>query len=360
MKDVAAQGPCLSFIVPPMRRPAGGVQVIYQMVQAINEMTAGVRAEVVVMEHIHHVPGWFQAGQVAQRRRWTFRADQDLIVVPEYAVARFVPELRRPGLPYAIFVQNGYVIHKYGARVALEDAYRHADFILAISQDVIDCVACLYPQLPARVLRCSCVLDDLFQLTAQPKRNLICYMPRKLAEHSEFVVAGMRARLGPGWEIQAIDRLPLRDVATLLQQSRLFLAFGDQEGLQLPPLEAAACGNLVLGYHGEGGREYWHPPLFRPVEKGNLLVFIREALQAVDDLDSGGWQPSTVALAALRQSYSAQTQQAHLRTLLEHVQTCFAKRTTGGARTIDLTGVFAARFDAIKAFKRLARRCFGG
>ena len=29
------------------------------------------------------------------------------------------------------------------------------------------------------------------------------------------------------------------------------------EGLGLPPLETAIAGNKVIGYTGEGGKEYW-------------------------------------------------------------------------------------------------------
>ena len=48
-------------------------------------------------------------------------------------------------------------------------------------------------------------------------------------------------------------------VADILRESQVFLSFGHPEGFGLPPAEALACGCLVIGYHGGGGREYFGP-----------------------------------------------------------------------------------------------------
>lgn len=51
------------------------------------------------------------------------------------------------------------------------------------------------------------------------------------------------------------------------------------EGLGLPPIEAALAGNLVLGYTGEGGKEYWHRPLFHEIPHGDLLAFAQKTIE---------------------------------------------------------------------------------
>ena len=58
-----------------------------------------------------------------------------------------------------------------------------------------------------------------------------------------------------------------------LQKSKIFLSFSEFEGFGLPPVEAALCGNLVIGYTGESGKEYWDPPIFDEVFSGDLRTF---------------------------------------------------------------------------------------
>jgi glycosyltransferase involved in cell wall biosynthesis len=48
-------------------------------------------------------------------------------------------------------------------------------------------------------------------------------------------------------------------VAAALAASHLFLAAGFPEGCPLPPLEAMACGCVVVGYAGCGGYDYLRP-----------------------------------------------------------------------------------------------------
>ena len=53
------------------------------------------------------------------------------------------------------------------------------------------------------------------------------------------------------------------------------------EGLGLPPLEAAKEGNKVIGYTGEGGKEYWKEPIFTEVPYGNLDLYVNEILNYI-------------------------------------------------------------------------------
>ena len=51
----------------------------------------------------------------------------------------------------------------------------------------------------------------------------------------------------------------------------------------MPPLEAAISGNKVIGYDGEGGKEYWRKPIFIKVENGNILDFCDKVLKNLND-----------------------------------------------------------------------------
>ena len=46
----------------------------------------------------------------------------------------------------------------------------------------------------------------------------------------------------------------------------------------MPPIEAALAKNIVIGYPGEGGKEYWKKPLFNEIPQGNIIKFFSEIM----------------------------------------------------------------------------------
>mgnify|MGYP003726531753 FL=1 len=75
------------------------------------------------------------------------------------------------------------------------------------------------------------------------------------------------------WKLKPIHNLTQKEVYKYLLKSKIFLAFSKLEGLPLPPVEAAIAGNKVIGYTGEGGKEYWREPLFTEISNGDFLKF---------------------------------------------------------------------------------------
>lgn len=58
------------------------------------------------------------------------------------------------------------------------------------------------------------------------------------------------------YELVIVDGLTEAALAIEYQKSDIFLATGYPEGFGLPPLEAMACGCVVVGFSGGGGLEY--------------------------------------------------------------------------------------------------------
>ena len=75
------------------------------------------------------------------------------------------------------------------------------------------------------------------------------------------------------YRVRAIENLDERGVAECLRESLVFLCLSYHEGFGLPPAEAMACGAIVIGYDGFGGREYILPEFAFPVPAGNVLEF---------------------------------------------------------------------------------------
>jgi glycosyltransferase involved in cell wall biosynthesis len=198
----------------------------------------------------------------------------DVLVIPEV----LGPNLTAiaPGVPKVIFAQNGYVVfHGYPADPrAVVPPYRHADVVatLAISDDTRQLIDYTFPGTRSYRVRWS--LNPAHYRFEENKLRQITYMPRKGAEDGKQVLNTLVSRGSlDGYRIRPIESLDEAGVAACLRESLVFLSLGHHEGLPLPPAEAMACGAIVVGYDGFGGREYLRPEFSFPVSAGNLLEF---------------------------------------------------------------------------------------
>jgi glycosyltransferase involved in cell wall biosynthesis len=109
------------------------------------------------------------------------------------------------------------------------------------------------------------------------------------------------------------------EVATKLGESKIFMSFSELEGLGLPPIEAALAGNLVVGYTGQGGKEYWHAPLFEEIANGDIRGFSQAVLNAIQRLDNGeiDVQQCSDARSRLAQQYHAELERQDLMELTQ-------------------------------------------
>ena len=88
------------------------------------------------------------------------------------------------------------------------------------------------------------------------------------------------------WIFVPIDGLPEKEVAEILKESALFMSFSKAEGLGLPPLEAMACGCIVIGYHGQGGQEFLKEPYAYPINESEIVEFAKTVERIALDYDA--------------------------------------------------------------------------
>lgn len=206
------------------------------------------------------------------------------------------------GVPQVIFNQN-----VYNTIDLLKETPIHASayidnpdlaFVLVVSQDNAEVLNSTFPGIPVQRLRLG-IDSDLFHLPAGTKPQRIAYMPRKRRSDARDVIQRLKTvNALEGWEIVAIDGESEIETARLLRDSKLFLSFSKQEGFGLPPLEALACGCIVVGYHGSGGREYFHPPFAIAVEDGNIAAFATAVEQTLRHLTKNPRSAADLASAA--------------------------------------------------------------
>ena len=249
---------------PDLAQPIGGVKQMHRLAEAL--LAAGREATLIQQSSAFH-PGWFNSSVPAiGLRAWQERTDlapqRDVVVLPE----TFVPELERygPGLPKVVFNQNAaYSFGPDPSKLCLPaqeliNLYRHPSVaqVLSVSQHDEQLLLKGFGLERWRVSRLvNGIETDLFHPSG-PKRRQIAYMPRKNSKDAAVVEALLRAQpWWKGWDLVPIHQQPQAEVARILQQSLVFLAFGHPEGFGLPLAEAMACGCAVVGYSGLGGQE---------------------------------------------------------------------------------------------------------
>jgi glycosyltransferase involved in cell wall biosynthesis len=220
-----------------------------------------------------HVPPDRLFLHLHERPAFALGAD-DVLVVPEM----FGPRLAEigAGSPKVIFNQNAYFTFKGYSTDATRATfpYRAPEVVatLVISEDSRRFIEYAFPE--TRTYRVRWSIDPLRFNPPATKQPRISYMPRRGSSDAAHLLATLAARGAlDGYEIVPIDGLDEDAVVECLRQSLVFLSLGYHEGLPRPPAEAMACGAIVVGYDGFGGREYLLPEVAFPVPAGDLMRF---------------------------------------------------------------------------------------
>jgi hypothetical protein len=323
----------LIFLCHAIKKPIGGVKVIYRHAEILNELLhdLGHSASVMHPNSIFFRINWFKSNVPVRHKffklRWLgkpsfsniegcFDPKKNMLVIPELWVRKFGDQLIRLNIPYVIYVQGGYLISK-GNPEALSLAYSKAKCIMTISDDASRCVSMAFPAAQNNIIRMHCSIDQTLFNAFPDKDNLITYMPRKLSDHSTKVLFFLREHLPKHWKIKPIDGLDERGVAELLKKSKIFMSFSHFEGFGLPPLEAALCGNQVIGYTGQGGKEYWVPEIFEAIESGDVVGFSQAVINKVNYLDGLPKFPiNDEAIHSLMEAYSPKREIDDMKSLI--------------------------------------------
>jgi glycosyltransferase involved in cell wall biosynthesis len=301
-------------LCPDIVVPAGGLRKLYRLVEVLNKNK-------VEAYMLHEHPGfrvnWFQSSapvcaldipwSTVFRRRLLFShkcrlteksvrivgsyrgilSASDVLVLPEIYEDEF--ETVAPGVPRVLFNQGIYnTLQKLQERESIHSPLFDRVFdssvrgTLCVSSDSQNILQNIYPGLP--ILRIHNAISTLLFCPASVKENTITYMPSKNIAHSRAVFAILKAKGNlQGFQIQPIQGMSEKATAETLGRSKIFASFGFPEGFSLPPAEALAAGNLVVGYHGNGGREFFRPGFTRAVEYWDIMGMV-ESIEAYIEL----------------------------------------------------------------------------
>jgi len=109
------------------------------------------------------------------------------------------------------------------------------------------------------------------------KKKKITFMPRKCSDHLVQIINILRQRnTFPGWSYVPLENMSQKELIHEMKSSALFLSTSYLEGFGLPPAEALSSGALVVGYDGEGGKEFFNPPFAHAIPHGNIIEFVKK------------------------------------------------------------------------------------
>ena len=268
----------LAFVCyPDTNSPIGGVKQIYRQVELLVE--AGLEACVLQRQAGFRADWFASSAPVLDLESYIAsgpNADADLIVLPE----TWLPEVPGylPGIPKVIFNQNAYYTFGLEGQCAADtlSLYQHPDIqgVVTVSHDSREL---LVDGCGVAAERCHVVLNGINpQLFYPPELKVrrVVFMGRKHADHiRKALLMGSCRHAWQRYEFRELPSMSHEQIASELREALMFLSCGHPEGFGLPLAEAIACGCLVVGYHGLGGRDFAKPHM-QSVEFGDLMGFV--------------------------------------------------------------------------------------
>ena len=287
------------FVCPDDDQPAGGIRKIYRFVDVLN---VGHRSATVVHSRPRFRCSWFDNQTRITPAKDVRLTTGDLLVIPEIYRGN-IPKIA-PGAPHVVLNQGAYITFTGSSLIpdAWDPVVSPSDTIglVTVSEDSREYLRWCFPDLPVDRIRLG-IDSSLFFPPSEGKRKSLAFMPRRNRQGLVQLlrILGLRGALA-GWELTPIDNVSEAGAARLLRSSAVFLSFSRQEGFGLPSLEAMACGCVVVGHHGGGGREFLRPGISYPIDEGDILQFAR----TVEDV-LATWNGSSTTLESLGQRASA-------------------------------------------------------
>ena len=291
------------YVLPSEKGPAGGIKVSLKHSEIINKLNKKFSSQVIFIKKkksskwknsLHKLitlkqpnkgwkfdqisidknnkSKWFD-NNVIIKENFKFNKKKDFVILPEIFAHLAEDLLIKNNINYAIFVQNGHAIEFTSDHKTLNLAYSKAKFILSVSNHVNRCIKLAFPNNKNKIFIINQSIAP-HELNYKQKSKIITYMPRKLPDHSKLVLFFLKRYLPKKWSIVSLEKMNEKTIFKNLKKSKIFLSFSNLEGFGLPPLEAASLGNIIIGYTGEAGKEYWKSPIFKKINQGDILSFV--------------------------------------------------------------------------------------
>ena len=261
--------------------------------------------------------------RIQTRNDMNFNPQTDFIIIPEIW-AHFASQLLiKKKIKYAIFTLGAYSMNSFYDHNKLSESYDKAEFILTISDDTSNCVKFIFPNCKNKVFKMGLSINDKKFKIPKKKKNLITYIPRALTDHLHILSLFLYKKLPKKWKIEPLHNLDEKELFKKLCSSKIFLSFSYITGLGMPPIEAAMAGNKVIGYTGEGGKDFFKKPIFEDVETGNIKNFSEKIIKKINNFPKNWNSKTRFQRKKLIKKYSTDNEKKLVKKLIYKIQNCF-------------------------------------
>lgn len=285
-----SEKPNIYVLCPDHSIPIGGIKQLYRHVDVLNKN--GFSAFLIHNENGHRCT-WFKNNtKVAYTSEVKINGLNDYLVVPE-TYGQDIADIGK-NVKKVIFNQNCY-------QTFSERCYKNSkgysfdinDFktpyldervvaTMVASDDAKKYLNFVFPKIKVSKVRYG--FDSKIFSYCSNKKRQIAFMARKLREDAIQVVNILKfRRTFKDFDIVAIENKSESEVADILKESLIFLSFNNREGFGMPPVEAMACGCIVIGYSGRGGKEYLKPEFSYPVKDMDIIGFVEEIEKVINE-----------------------------------------------------------------------------
>jgi hypothetical protein len=277
----------IRYLLRAFPQPFGGCQQSRRHVQML--VKAGFDAAIVINDlsdaHFYNI----DVPTILER---DFRITGDQIcVIPEGWHQHFV-KMRDMKAEKICFCQNHHYVHR-GFTENQNFSTFDISTVMCCSRVVANHVERYYGVKDVPVVPCGI---DLPTAMMHRKYLNITFMPRKSGADG-LVIRDIFQRKNPNMAALrwvSVDKRSHADVMNVLANTALFLSLSHREGFGLPPVEAMSHRTLVVGYHGDGGREYATSRNGYWIDDGNLVGCADALADAVRMLQAGSGEVANV------------------------------------------------------------------
>ena len=268
-------------------------------------------------------PSSWNKNKIQIKSDMNFNPNTDFVIIPEIWAHFAYDLLIRQKIKYAIFALGAYSMNSFYDHEKLSKSYSKAEFILTVSDDTSKCVKFIFPNCRNKVFKINLSIDHKKFKIPKKKDNLITFIPRALTDHFHILSLFLFKKLPKKWRIEPLSNLDEKQLFKKLSSSKIFLSFSYITGLGMPPIEAGIAGNKVIGYTGEGGKDFFKKPIFEEIESGNIKHFCEEILNTVNNYPKNWIQKTRFQRKQLIQKYSIINEEKLIKKLINKVYSCY-------------------------------------
>ncbi|WP_300490470.1 glycosyltransferase [Flavobacterium sp.] len=341
------------FICPDTKTPIGGIKQLYRQVDILNRNNFNA---VILHKKRHFRHKWFEnttrleynlplfllIRQGLRTGKTSFL--KSIFTKITLGIQRFIapkldenaifvfPEIFSLGflkikkdIRKVIFNQNCYYSFLYNSIEKLPHEKQYTDqnilATITVSEDSKNYLSFAVPNTTVYRIRIG-IDQSKFHYHPQKKKQ-IAFMPRKMKTEIVQILNILNYRNSlRDWSLVSIDNKTEQEVAQIMRESHIFLSFNYFEGFGLPPVEAMACGCIVIGFTGRAGKEYFNPDFSYPIPDGDIIGFvhkIEEVLALYEMTPTTFFEKQIKASQSILKEYSLENEKQDIITVWKRI-----------------------------------------